>query len=59
EIDGTLRFGAGSIAIHLIDREFARRLAAGGPGVALPFHRADKKIATCFSGINRPTNNAA
>ena len=46
EIDGTLRFGAGSIAIHLIDREFARRLAAGGPGVALPFHRADKKIAT-------------
>ena len=46
EIDGTLRFGAGSIAIHLIDREFARRMAAGGPGVALPFHRADKKIAT-------------
>jgi UDP-N-acetylglucosamine/UDP-N-acetylgalactosamine diphosphorylase len=46
EIDGTLRFGAGSIAIHLIDREFARRMAAGGPGVALPFHRAEKKIAT-------------
>lgn len=44
--DGTLRFGAGSIAIHLIDREFARRMAAGGPGVALPFHRAEKKIAT-------------
>ena len=46
EIDGTLRFGAGSIAIHLIDREFARRMAAGGPGVALPFHRAEKKIAS-------------
>jgi len=42
--DGELRFGAGSIAIHIIDREFARRMAAGGEGVALPFHRADKKI---------------
>jgi UDP-N-acetylglucosamine/UDP-N-acetylgalactosamine diphosphorylase len=44
--DGTLRFAAGSIAIHVIDREFARRMAAGGEGVALPFHRADKKIQT-------------
>ncbi len=44
--DGSLRFGAGSIAIHVIDREFARRMAAGGEGVALPFHRADKKIQT-------------
>lgn len=44
--DGSLRYSAGSIAIHLIDREFARRLAAGGGDVALPFHRADKKIAT-------------
>ncbi len=44
--DGSLRYGAGSIAIHVIDREFARRMAAGGEGVALPFHRADKKIAT-------------
>lgn len=42
---GKLRFIAGSIAIHLIDREFARRMAAGGDG-SLPFHRADKKIAT-------------
>jgi UDP-N-acetylglucosamine/UDP-N-acetylgalactosamine diphosphorylase len=44
--DGSLRYGAGSIAIHVIDREFARRMAAGGADVALPFHRADKKIAT-------------
>jgi len=44
--DGSLRYSAGSIAIHVIDREFARRLATGGEGVALPFHRADKKIAT-------------
>jgi UDP-N-acetylglucosamine/UDP-N-acetylgalactosamine diphosphorylase len=46
EACGALRYGAGSIAIHLIDREFARRMATGGEGVALPFHRADKKIAT-------------
>ena len=39
---GALRFIAGSIAIHLLDREFVRRMAAG----ALPFHRADKKIPT-------------
>jgi UDP-N-acetylglucosamine/UDP-N-acetylgalactosamine diphosphorylase len=39
---GALRFGAGSIAIHVIDREFVRSMAGGG----LPFHRADKKIAT-------------
>jgi len=43
---GTLLYPAGSIAIHIIDREFARRLATGGDGVALPFHRADKKIPT-------------
>ena len=44
--DGSLLYPAGSIAIHIIDREFARRLATGGEGVALPFHRADKKIPT-------------
>lgn len=42
--DGGLRYNAGSIAIHVIDREFARRMARGADG--LPFHRADKKIAT-------------
>lgn len=43
---GNLRFIAGSIAIHVLDREFVKRMAAGGDGVALPFHRADKKIPT-------------
>lgn len=43
---GALRYLAGSIAIHMLDREFVRRMAAGGEGVALPFHRADKKIPT-------------
>ncbi|MDP1581430.1 MAG: UDPGP type 1 family protein [Candidatus Didemnitutus sp.] len=46
DASGALRFSAGSIAIHLIDREFARRMAAGGEAVELPFHRADKKIPT-------------
>ena len=44
--NGTLCYLAGSIAIHVLDREFVRRMAAGGEGVALPFHRADKKIPT-------------
>jgi len=43
---GRLRFIAGSIAIHVLDREFIRRVAQGGEGVALPFHRAEKKIPT-------------
>ncbi|NBQ59062.1 MAG: UDPGP type 1 family protein, partial [Opitutaceae bacterium] len=47
EIDasGQLRYLAGSIALHLLDREFIRRMArSDGSAVALPFHRADKKI---------------
>jgi UDP-N-acetylglucosamine/UDP-N-acetylgalactosamine diphosphorylase len=43
---GNLRFIAGSIAIHILDREFVRRLATGGSDVALPFHLARKKIPT-------------
>ncbi|MDR1284021.1 MAG: UDPGP type 1 family protein [Opitutaceae bacterium] len=41
---GQLRYIAGSIAIHVIDRGFIRRMARGDD--ALPFHRADKKIPT-------------
>ena len=44
---GNLRFVAGSIAIHLLDREFVRRMAAGEG--RLPFHRADKKVPTIGS----------
>lgn len=44
DANGELRYLAGSIAIHILDREFVRRMASGGEGVALPFHRADKKI---------------
>jgi UDP-N-acetylglucosamine/UDP-N-acetylgalactosamine diphosphorylase len=57
--DGSLRFSPGNIAIHLIDREFARRMVAGGDpstgsgqAAALPFHRADKKIPTIDAAGN-------
>ena len=48
---GRLRFIAGSIAIHLLDREFIRRMATGAD--ALPFHRADKKIP-CLDAAGAP-----
>ena len=41
--DGSLRFAAGSIAIHILSRRFVERLSAG-KRFALPFHRAEKKI---------------
>jgi UDP-N-acetylglucosamine/UDP-N-acetylgalactosamine diphosphorylase len=41
--DGGLALWAGSIAIHLFEREFVERLASGD--VRLPFHRAVKKVA--------------
>ncbi len=50
---GRLRYPAGSIAIHVLDREFVRRMAVGGEGAALPFHRADKKILT-LDAAGRP-----
>ena len=46
DADGELTFRAGSIAIHVLSTSFARRLGSGGSGIVLPFHRADKKIAT-------------
>ena len=41
--DGRLRFGAGSIAIHILSRSFVRRLTTGGR-CSLPIHRAEKKV---------------
>jgi len=52
DANGKLRYLAGSIAIHALDREFVRRMAIGGEGVALPFHRADKKIPTIDAAGN-------
>jgi UDP-N-acetylglucosamine/UDP-N-acetylgalactosamine diphosphorylase len=42
--DGSILFKAGSVAIHVFDREFIKRVGGSGEGVKLPFHRADKKI---------------
>jgi UDP-N-acetylglucosamine/UDP-N-acetylgalactosamine diphosphorylase len=41
EPDGSLELWAGSIAIHLMEREFIERLVVG---LHLPFHRAIKKV---------------
>lgn len=43
---GELVYRAGSVAIHLLATSFVRRVGEGATGVVLPFHRADKKIAT-------------
>ena len=40
---GFLKFSAGSIAIHILNRSFVERLTEGGH-CALPFHRAEKIV---------------
>jgi UDP-N-acetylglucosamine/UDP-N-acetylgalactosamine diphosphorylase len=42
--DGSLRFDAGSIAIHALAVSFVERLNAGGD-LKLPWHRAEKKVS--------------
>jgi UDP-N-acetylglucosamine/UDP-N-acetylgalactosamine diphosphorylase len=41
--DGSLKFNAGSIAIHALRVSFIERLNAGGQ-LKLPWHRAEKKV---------------
>jgi UDP-N-acetylglucosamine/UDP-N-acetylgalactosamine diphosphorylase len=41
--DGSLRFNAGSIAIHALSAAFVERLNASGK-LDLPWHRAEKKV---------------
>ncbi len=41
--DGSLRYIAGSPAIHVISRKFVEDLTSGG-NLQLPWHRADKKV---------------
>jgi UDP-N-acetylglucosamine/UDP-N-acetylgalactosamine diphosphorylase len=41
--DGSLKFNAGSIAIHALRVSFIERLTAGGQ-LRLPWHRAQKKV---------------
>jgi len=42
--DGSLRFRAGSIAIHCIRVDFVESINTRAGGFALPFHRAEKKV---------------
>ncbi len=42
--DGTRRFDAANLAIHLLSRRFVERLTADRTHFALPWHRADKKV---------------
>jgi len=44
EADGSLRFGAGNPAIHAMSVDFIERVHTQ-PGLALPYHRAHKKVA--------------
>jgi UDP-N-acetylglucosamine/UDP-N-acetylgalactosamine diphosphorylase len=61
---GRLRFHAGNVAIHVLDREFARRMARStSSGQAsgknrLSFHRADKKIPG-IDAAGKPVQPAA
>jgi len=41
--DGSRKFDAGSIAIHILSRRFVERLTADRARFGLPWHRADKK----------------
>jgi len=52
--DGSLRFNAGSIAIHALRVSFIERLNAGGQ-LQLPWHRAEKKVA-CIDESGRRIN---
>jgi UDP-N-acetylglucosamine/UDP-N-acetylgalactosamine diphosphorylase len=55
--DGSLRFIAGSIAIHLIGVDFIDRVA-NDPSFALPYHRAEKKIP-CVDPVSGEAINPA
>jgi len=51
---GELRFRAGSIAIHIFNRDFIARLGGGRPSkTRLPFHLAHKKVPFIDSDGNR------
>lgn len=57
--DGSLRFLAGSIAIHVMSVEFVEKLATD-PAFSLPYHRAEKKIPhidTASGKLVEPTSN--
>ncbi|MGF1453123.1 MAG: UTP--glucose-1-phosphate uridylyltransferase [Opitutales bacterium] len=52
--DGDLAFNGGSIAIHILDRQFVERIGGDNTDVKLPFHRANKKVAVYDPGEGKP-----
>jgi len=56
--DGSRRFDAGSIAVHVLSREFVERLTRPASGVQLPWHRADKKLPVVDEGGRLVTPSA-
>jgi UDP-N-acetylglucosamine/UDP-N-acetylgalactosamine diphosphorylase len=57
DANGEITFRAGNISIHVLSTSFVRRLGEGGS--VLPFHRADKKIATIDGDGNPVEPDAA
>ncbi len=55
--NGQLRFIAGSVAIHIVSVDFIRKLTSANSSIALPFHKALKKIRCLDSnGVNITPN---
>ncbi|MFN7020834.1 MAG: UTP--glucose-1-phosphate uridylyltransferase [Phycisphaerales bacterium] len=55
--DGTLRFVAGSIAVHLLGVGFVEKLNTDAR-FELPYHRAEKKVPFCDPTTGEPINPA-
>ncbi|MCC6676392.1 MAG: UDPGP type 1 family protein [Phycisphaerales bacterium] len=53
--DGSLRFIAGSIAIHMIGVDFIDKVNSD-PAFSLPYHRADKKVPHIDLATGQPVN---
>ena len=54
---GQLRFIAGSVAIHIVSVDFIRKLTGKNSSIALPFHKALKKIACLGSNGEKVVPN--
>jgi UDP-N-acetylglucosamine/UDP-N-acetylgalactosamine diphosphorylase len=57
-VDGSLRFIAGSIAIHIISVAFIEKLGTD-PSFSLPYHRAEKKIPSIDPATGNPVAPSA
>jgi UDP-N-acetylglucosamine/UDP-N-acetylgalactosamine diphosphorylase len=57
--DGSLRFAAGSPAIHFFSVDFLRRVASGSGDSGLPFHIARKKVPHFDPTTGNPVSPAS